>query len=134
MAKFLIRLAPAENPQRYTSGDIICIVDDEHVWGRYESKEQWVAEGLDPTLWPDVFGIIEFTGLDTALAQPYLESIYLDGTIDTEIVVRRKYGVDIAAAMALLNTSDVALWQQIRHLTLSWGNAAVQDVIKTKVL
>ena len=132
MAKFLIRTLAAENAHRYDIGDIVVVVPDTHIWGRYESKEVWVAEGLTPALWPDAFGILELTGLDPALAAQYLASNTVDGTVNTAMTRRRKMYVDIAAVQALLTNAMKKSWTDNRRITVAWSQN-LANTIKIKL-
>ncbi len=63
MAKILVRTVDGENALRYMAGDPVIVVPDDHIWGRAESLEVWLAEGRDATEWPGGFAIVEMPGV-----------------------------------------------------------------------
>lgn len=63
MTVLLIRTVDGENPERYADGDVVAVLPDDHVFGRMESLEVWVAEGRDPADWPGGFAIIRLSNL-----------------------------------------------------------------------
>lgn len=133
MAKILVRTINGDNALRYMRGDAVCVRPDDHVWGRYESLEVWIAEGLDRTLWPDEFAVLELTGLDEATARSYLEEIGVMGAAAPEMSQRRKFGADVDALYALLPAAKKAVFANTRRITLSWGNATVRAAFKAKI-
>lgn len=53
----------------------VIVYDDGHVWGREESKQQWIAEGLTAANWPSQgkLVILKITGVTAAKAQSFLD-------------------------------------------------------------
>jgi len=66
----------------YKRGMPVVVHEDGHVWGREESKQQWIAEGRDPSLWPGQgkFGILKIPGVPAAKAQAFLADQMDDDT------------------------------------------------------
>lgn len=73
MTVLLIRTVDGENPERYADGDVVAVLPDDHVFGRMESLEVWVAEGRDPADWPGGFAIIRLTNLMPEVARQWAE-------------------------------------------------------------
>jgi hypothetical protein len=132
MAKILIRTVDGGNALRYMRGDAVIVRPDDHVWGRYESLEVWIAEGRDRAEWPDEFAVLELTGLNEVTARAYLEEISVIGAAVPEMFRRRKFGADIDALYALLPAAKKAIYANTRRITLSWGNAQVRAAFKAK--
>ena len=57
----------------YKRGFVVCAFEDNHVWGREESKQQWILEGKDPVQWSAKFVIIKIPAVPAAKAQLLLE-------------------------------------------------------------
>lgn len=133
MAKILVRTVNGENLLRYMRGDPVAVFPDDHVWGRYESLEVWLAEGRARADWPDEFAILELTGLDETVARDYLEEVFQMGASALELAQRRKYFADIDALYELLPAAKKTSYQNTRRITLSWTNAQVRAAIKAKV-
>ena len=132
MAKILIRTVNGGNELRYMRGDPVVVVPDDHVWGRYESLEQWISEGRMAADWPDEFVILELTGLDVSAARQYLAEVQLMGAAQPVMARRRRYMADIDALYALLSAAKKAQYAAARRVALSWGNSAVRAAFKVR--
>lgn len=90
MAVLLVKTAIGEagQPGRYHDGDVVAVLPDDHVFGRMESLDVWVAEGNTPSSWPGGFAIIELPDLTVEEAQ-----VFLEGNFD----IRRAQRVDYRA-------------------------------------
>lgn len=64
----------------YKRGMPVVVFEDGHVWGREESKQQWIAEGRDPAVWPGQgkFGILKIPGVSVARATEFLSEQWVD--------------------------------------------------------
>jgi hypothetical protein len=51
---------------QFRHGDPLYVAEDGHGWGRYESKQQWIAEGLGAHNWPGGFLIIKIPKVPAA--------------------------------------------------------------------
>jgi len=56
----------------YSTGDVICVVDDSHIFGRYESKIAFDAAGLVD--WPRQFVIVNIPDADVEYYKYLLEN------------------------------------------------------------
>lgn len=76
----------------YKRGDIVGVFEDGHVWGRQESKQQWLAEGGTAASWPGQgkFVIVKLPGIALVKAQQLLE--HQLGEDDTGAVFQDKNG------------------------------------------
>lgn len=89
MAEFLIRNVDNTNPDPikniercYKRGDLVLVRSDGHIWGRRESKQQWLAEGLAEADWPNRYVIIKIPDLTIEVARRFVGERF--------IVVRRR--------------------------------------------
>lgn len=53
----------------YKRGMIVVVQTDGHVWGLEESKQAWIAAGMDVAAWHDKFVIVKIPGVSVAAAQ-----------------------------------------------------------------
>jgi hypothetical protein len=68
-----ILIAGKDSPSRaYRRGDIVAIVPDGHVWGRYESLQVWIAEGRPAAEYPGEFYILKVPGVSVERLTVYL--------------------------------------------------------------
>lgn len=74
MTILLIRTVNGENPQRYSDGDVVQVLPDDHVFGRMESFEVWVSEGRDPGEWPGGFAIVQLDNLMPEVARQWADN------------------------------------------------------------
>ena len=49
----------------WSTGDVIAAVDSSHVFGKYESKTQFINSGLNANDWPRQFVIVNITDANT---------------------------------------------------------------------
>jgi len=63
---------------QFRNGDPLYVAEDGHTWGRYESKQQWIAEGLGAHNWPGGFLIIKIPTVPAAAFQNFIAP-HVDG-------------------------------------------------------
>ena len=80
VVELLVKAVDATNPDPekdrvscYKAGFIVDVKPDGHKWGRQESLQQWLAEGLPRADWPGNFFIIRMTGLPIEKAKALLD-------------------------------------------------------------
>ena len=73
MAELLIKIKDHTNPNptkdregAYKKGMIIIVVEDNYLWARMESKQQWIAEGNSVDDWHNKTAILKIPGLAIA--------------------------------------------------------------------
>jgi hypothetical protein len=63
MAEILVKAGDqSPHPAHFKDGDVVTIQDDKHQWGRCESLDVWLSEGLKEEDWPGGFNIIRIPG------------------------------------------------------------------------
>ena len=63
MAEILIKVGDqSPHPAHFKDGDVVAVQDDKHQWGRCESLDVWLSEGLKEDEWPGGFDIIRIPG------------------------------------------------------------------------
>lgn len=132
MAKLLVRTVDGENALRYMRGDVVGVFPNNHVFGRMESLQVWIAEGRNPADWPGGFAVVEIAGLGVATAQTYLDDIQLIGAARPEMAKRRKYMLDIDAIERRLSQSDRDTLRTQAYLKRTISDADVQAAFKLK--
>lgn len=102
MATLLIKAKDFVNPDPVLdregsckAGYIIAVQDDGATWGRMESKQQWIADGYDPALWPGKVYLLKVTGIPVAKIQDLISEQVVDDTgmalYETDGVSPKKY-------------------------------------------
>lgn len=59
----VIRGSRGRNNRDWLDGDVIAMQEDGASWGAYESKVEWIKQGKDPILWPNLFQIVKIPTL-----------------------------------------------------------------------
>lgn len=79
MAEILTKLGHQSTLEvQFRSGDPLYVAEDGHPWGRCESKQQWIAEGLGEHNFPGKFLIIRVPKIPAASVQKFI-SEHKDG-------------------------------------------------------
>ena len=67
MAELLIKLIDYTHPDpevdrrgAYKAGMVVAVKPDGHLWGRKESKAQWLLDNMPEQDWPEKFGIMRW--------------------------------------------------------------------------
>lgn len=94
-------------------GDFISINEDAHVWGRKESKAQWLTEGRNADDWPNYFFVIKVPNTAANTVKQYIENkfpnftgtIHIDKTDipQTKRIELRDNGETTVTAQNLIN-------------------------------
>jgi len=58
MVELLIKNGSSESARE---GQIVYVAKNKHLWGRYESKTQWLLEGNPESQWTNQFFVIKIT-------------------------------------------------------------------------
>jgi len=59
------RLLVKNIANNYSTGDVISVCGDDHVFGKYESKTQFINAGLNTEDWPRQFVIVNVVDADS---------------------------------------------------------------------
>ena len=57
---------------QFRHGDPLYVTEDNHSWGRYESKQRWIADGLGAHNWPGGFLIIKVPEVPASVFQKFV--------------------------------------------------------------
>lgn len=57
----------------YSTGDVICVMSGDHVFGKFESKSNFISSGNNPADWPRQFVIVNITDADKSKLEYLLE-------------------------------------------------------------
>jgi len=105
MAELLIRtqnnahVDPRKDRATYKRGDVVVVMPDGHVWGRLESKQQWVSEGLPENAWPGGFVVVKVPGP----VSDYADLVAEQNTPDSNRYRRRNKNVNLTALRSKLD-------------------------------
>lgn len=116
MAEILIRIVnntnsdPVKDAWCYKAGDPVLVMPDNWVWGRCESKAQWIADGNTAASWPGGFAIIKVPGAPVSDFAAH---------VAPGVARRRDYRIDIASAVAALTQAMRTQYQQTGSITIT---------------
>lgn len=73
MCEILVKLGHQSTLEvQFRHGDPLYVAEDSHTWGRYESKQRWIAEGLGAHNWPGGFLIIQIPRVPASVFQKFI--------------------------------------------------------------
>ena len=90
---------------QFRHGDPLYVAEDGHTWGRYESKQQWIAEGLGAHNWPGGFLIIKVPTVRASVFQKFIAP-HTDGIRQRDHTIDLS-GVDIGNGFVIAERDQI---------------------------